>query len=454
MSAPDTTALLLASAFLDSTPERLAALRACADRGAPPGLVASLELHGILPLAARNLRAAGATLPADVARALGEREQVLREEGLRNALTVERLLAAAERAGVEVTLLKGASLALDVYADPLLRSQGDVDVLVDQRDVRALLRAAVEAGLVEAEGALPLWWHRSTHFHVKLAPALALLKEVEVHWRLHHPALLLCVAPEALRARRVAVSAGKRRAFSLDPLDRFLHLVTHLASHWVRLPAEPDGALLAAWLGAERPRVRLKWLVDLAALAERLAVTTEPAALAERADEWGARRQLAFVARTLRGALAPSPAADRLLAEVLGAVGGEQRPPGARPPARGPGARATAGTRPLAGLDFRREALALWPRWLWPPADHWVARLPGASAPVRSARRVAHAAAVLVRSAGALVLYPLALAARALLRPRRRRARALALAPERVLDVAAAWQALRAAAARAGPAGT
>lgn len=448
-------ALLLASAFLDATPERLAALRERAQRTpASPILVRALELHGILPLAARNLRAAGAALAPPVAEALAERERALREEGLRDLVTRERLLAAAERAGVAVTLLKGASLALDVYGDPLLRSQGDVDVLVDAADVRALVAAAAEEGLVEAEDALPLWWHRAVHFHAKLAPALALLKEVEVHWRLHHEAALLLVTPDALRARRVAVQTDGRRAFTLDPLDRFLHLATHLARAWnPRGERSPEEALAAA-LAVDPPRLRVKWLVDLAATAERLAASAAPAALAARVAEWGAEAPLSFVARALAGTVPLSPQAAAFLASALpgAAPAGAPRTAGQVEESPRPPASERAGRAPFGALDFRLEALAEWPRWLWPPAVYWRRRLPGAGAPTRTARRLGHALAVLARSALVLALAPAALAGRSLLRPARRRARARATAPERVLDVAAAWRARQrdAAATREG----
>ncbi len=438
-------ALLLASAFLDVTPERLTALRERARRtAASPALVRALELHGILPLAARNLRAAGAALAPPVAAALAERERALRAEGLRDLVTRERLLAAAERAGVAVTLLKGASLALDVYGDPLLRSQGDLDVLVDAADVRALVAAAAQEGLVEAEDALPLWWHRALHFHAKLAPALALLKEVEVHWRLHHEAALLLVTPDALRARRVAVQADGRRAFTLDPLDRFLHLATHLARAWgPRAGRSPEEALAAA-LAVDPPRLRVKWLVDLAATAERLSGSAAPAALATRAAEWGAEAPLAFVARALAGAVPLSPQAAAFLASALPCAASPGAPRTAAvqdESSRPPPASERAGRAPFGALDFRLEALAGWPRWLWPPAAYWRRRLPAARGPARAARRLGHALLVLARSALVLLLAPAALAGRALLRPARRRARARATAPERVLDVAAAWRA-------------
>lgn len=444
MSRP-APSLPVACAFLEPREERLERLRAAA-RATPldDATLRALELHGILPLAARNLRLAGAA-PADgPAERLAERERALREEGLRNGLTLERLLDALADAGVEVTLLKGASLALDLWPDPLLRSQGDVDVLVARGDLRRAVRAAADAGLVEPAGALPIWWYRAQHFHLKLEPLFPMLKEVELHWRLHHPSLLVAVRHEALVARRVAVEHAGRGAFALDPLDRYLHLATHLASHWVSPPDDPARAL--ATDGAQPPAVRLKWLVDLAAEAERLAdegLRDERGsdALLERAREWGAERELALAAGAL-DALGMLDAGGRtFLAGALTARAPRATPRGA------PSAGDHTAARPLAGLDFRREALARWPRWCWPPAAYWRARLPAAGSARRLAARLAHALGVVGRSAAALVTLPVALAGRVLVRGRRAARRCQARAPERVLDLVVAWRARLAAAA-------
>jgi len=429
--------LPVACAFLEPREERLERLRAVA-RAAPldEETLRALELHGILPLAARNLRLAGAALAEGPAERLAERERVLREEGLRDGLTLERLLDALAGAGVEVTLLKGASLALDLWPDPLLRSQGDVDLLVARADLRRAVRAAAAAGLVEPAGALPIWWYMAQHFHLKLEPLFPMLKEVELHWRLHHPSLLLAVRHEALLARRVAVEHAGRRAFALDPLDRYLHLATHLASHWVSPPDDPARALETD--GARPPAARLKWLVDLAAEAERLAGEQAPEALPEaligRAREWGAERELAFVAGALDALGLLDDAGRAFLAAPLAEAARRETPRGAR------GSHAHRAARPLAGLAFRREALARWPRWCWPPGSYWGARLPTAGRARRGAARLGHALGVVGRSFLALVLLPVALVGRSLARGRRAARGREARAPERVLDLVGEWR--------------
>ena len=434
MISAEATRFLAACAFLRSSGERLRSLReSLPTEGLDEGFVRALELHGILPLAARNLRDAEVELPEEVATRLAEREKALREEGLRDGLTVDRLLAAAGKVGIPVVLLKGASLACDLYDDPLVRSQGDVDVLVEDQHVRPLVEAAVEAGLVESEAALPIWWHRSTHFHLKLEPTAAMLKEVEVHWRLHHPSLLLSVDHGGLFARAREITVGSHAAWTLDPVDRFLHLITHLASHWVHLPSTPTMEVLLEWLAADPPRIRLKWFVDIVAAVEQLAPTTKPEVVRKRAAAWGAGQQVAFVLSVVRTGFGLSP-------EVVGWL--EALAPGSAQASTDSSTNVTSASRPLPGLDFRREALSLWPRWFWPNSDYWQAREPGSSGVRLLFKRSLHAGGVLAQSLRAGVAFPAALLSRPFLRGGRRRRRAAAMAPERVLDLVTAWKRL------------
>jgi len=181
--------------------------------------------------------------------------------------------------------------------------------------------------------------------------------------------------------------------------------------------------------------VRLKWFVDLVAEAERLAPVVPASELAARVAEWGAREPFDFVVRILAAGFPAEAHAkgdpERWLA--AGCPEAASRPArAAQPP--------TGATPPIAALDFRREALVLWPRWLWPPRASWTERAPGVRGAGLLARRLLHAGAVLLRSVASVLLLPAALLARPLLRGSRRRRRRAALAPERVLDVVAAWR--------------
>ena len=223
MLAPQDAELTLAALFLEPTERRREALRSAGGRGLvdPEAWLACVEMHGVLPLVHRNVRECGVDLPATIGEQIAVRDEVLREGARSNCLTLLRVLAAAASEEVDVLLLKGASLATDLYPDPALRSQADLDVLVRPSDVRTLVGAAAKAGLVPGPRQLPCWWYRCTHYHLKLDPTSNLLREVEVHWELHSPATLYTAEHSKLWERARPVKVGEWRAFTLDPVDRF-----------------------------------------------------------------------------------------------------------------------------------------------------------------------------------------------------------------------------------------
>lgn len=430
----------LAALFLHPTDVRLETVRRAAERVELwDGVVPALERHGVAVLAHRNAELAGVEPPPSAREAWEERAAALREDALRFRLTLLRLVDALAAVGIEPTLLKGASLALDLYPEPALRGQGDLDVLVEPGEVRAAVRAGEAAGLLPPEQSLPTWWYRWAHFHLKLAPSSPLLREVELHWALHHPSLLLTPDPAALQSRREARELAGRRVWSLDPLDRLLHLVTHLVSHAHGLPGEPDRAALRAVVEHPDHPLRLKWVLDVHAEVERVHAELPAERLAERAREWSAEGQLAWCLRWVRGALGLAGSAEGWADEFLGLLA---------PPDRARRLRAT-GAGPLPGLDFRAGSLTRLGRWIWPPSAYLERRYRGRG-PL-GARRWSHAARALARAALGGGALPLAMLGSAALRRGRRRKLRRAQAPERVLDLAAAWRSVQSEPAPSSP---
>ena len=83
-----------------------------------------------------------------------------------------RWLSVVADSGIDVVCLKGLAAALSVYPEPDLRGMGDVDILVRERDVGALVRALTAHGFAFKESAeTPLWGLVSTaSFHPFVAP--------------------------------------------------------------------------------------------------------------------------------------------------------------------------------------------------------------------------------------------------------------------------------------------
>ena len=393
--------LVLASLYLAPTTAREAELRraagACEDW--ERALVA-LEAHGILGLALRNLERAHAIVPAAALERLRERARAMRAIELGFRLTLRRFLGATRRAGIEVTLLKGASLAVDLYPERGLRTQADLDLLVRPEHVLRAVDSARSIGLARARHALPAWWYRLAHFHMKLVPADGLQRELELHWHLHPPSQLYTVRLEDLLARRRPLELDGSTAFALDPLDRLLHLVTHLVRH---CPLALERGLLLEWAGDPRVPLRLKWLLDLRGEIEHRHGELPVEGLARRAAEWNAESELALVLTWIRGELGFAGEPLDWVEAVLAAL----------PPARTrPRLAAPSRDRPLAGFDLRPSALLAFPRWVWPPASYF-GRLSG-NGPAMLARRASHAARVLARAALIACATPVAWVARVL----------------------------------------
>ncbi len=406
-------------------------------------LLAVLELHGVLPLVWRNLSAEGVPFSGVNREQFEERDRANRAHAERSQLTLDRFVGEAKKSGLEVLLLKGASLVLDVYPDPALRPQGDVDVLLRENEVAEAVRAAGRCGLVLNEGQFPAWWYRLVHFHLKLHPAVSLLTELEIHWRLQSPALLLTPALESLFARSRQVECRGEVVGDLDPFDRFMHLSTHLMSHWRNPPPGDVLPVVCGILTDPAPPIRLKWLVDLGAALNLLSREFPDALsiLVDRSREWNGEKELAAALRFTLATPVSNVAAD-LADRILAKLGGE----GASFPSSVSAAKVPPLVelpRPHDDLDFRIDALSLLPRWVFPPRiylareygclDRWPRLL---YPPVRAG----HAVVVLARTFLALFLFPFAWSGRSFLARSRRDRKKEALSPDAVLDLVVEWK--------------
>ncbi len=415
--------------FLEATPQRRERLAAAARSVSWEPLLRALERHGVLLLFLRNLELAGVEPPAAIRALAVQRARVLREDARRFRFTLQRFLHEALARGVVPVLLKGASLSLDLYPD-VLRSQGDIDLLVKAEELRRAMLAGQASGLVVDADAFPGWWYRLAHFHRKLGPATALVREIELHWSLFHPSALLTIADEALRSR-----AQEQRAFglavrSLDPVDRFLHLVTHLVSHAGGALGAPDRTTMRAVLEDPHSPLRLKWPVDIHAEWEKRSGLWTSNQLAGRAREWSAEAHLSWALRWVRSAWGFLPDPERRAALVLEELSATQP---LRRGSRGPSA-------PARGFDFRVRALGGALPWAFPAARYLERRYGARHRLARGLSRLAHGARVFFQLGSAVLLLPAALVGRILLRSARKRAFKQANSPERVLDLSVAWR--------------
>ena len=147
----------------------------------------SAAAEGILGLLHARLAATGAAehLPPALAEGLraGAHRQVALE--LAHRVELQRVVAAARDRGLDVLLMKGASLAYDVYPDPAWRVRSDVDMFIRAAD-RARARACLDdLGYVcepEVSGRFVTY-----QFHSQRIDAHGVRHLCDVHWKVANP---------------------------------------------------------------------------------------------------------------------------------------------------------------------------------------------------------------------------------------------------------------------------
>ena len=158
----------------------------------PPGIdvstfLTSAAAEGLLGLLHARVAATGTAEYLPPALAAGLRAGAHRQVALELALRVElrRVVAAASSRGLDVLLMKGASLAYDVYPDPAWRVRSDVDMFIRAGD-RARVRACLDdLGYVcepEVSGRFV-----SYQFHSQRIDAHGVRHLCDVHWKVANP---------------------------------------------------------------------------------------------------------------------------------------------------------------------------------------------------------------------------------------------------------------------------
>lgn len=268
-------------------------------------LTRRLDGHGLLPLAWRNLQAAGAAVPPELMQALARRFRAAAGHNLFLAGELLRLVQALEREGVEAMPLKGPVLALTAFGDLALREYCDLDLLIREADLeraRALL-----AGLGLREVFKSEWLRPYLHFGHELQyehPRQGVA--VDLQWRFGKRWLAFPLQPQALWRRAVTLPFAGTRVRQPCPEDYLLLLCGHAYRH--------------CWS-------RLKWVVDVSAYVEARTAEIDWRALPARAEAEGGRRVLGlglWLARELCATRLPS-AVDAWIDDDsrIGRLGGE-----------------------------------------------------------------------------------------------------------------------------------
>jgi len=144
-------AVLLECASPTSDVRRLVELAYSADWSR---LLVLAEEHGVLAHLAGRLRELDENLvPAGIRRTLLERHRVQVFSTLRMTAELFRLLELFAAKDIPALVVKGPVLAMQAYGDPAMRSYGDLDLLVRQRDIRRATESLQATGY---QAAVPL----------------------------------------------------------------------------------------------------------------------------------------------------------------------------------------------------------------------------------------------------------------------------------------------------------
>src|SRR5690348_2104550 len=112
-----------------------------------PRLLLLAEEHGVVGQLAACLNDDGApAAPPEILRLLLERRRAQIFATLLLTAELFRLLELFSRQGISILVIKGPALAAQAYADPSVRTYGDLDLLVRQRDIRSATELMMASG--------------------------------------------------------------------------------------------------------------------------------------------------------------------------------------------------------------------------------------------------------------------------------------------------------------------
>ena len=217
-------------------------------------LLALAGRHRVTALVAYGLGRSELLVSAELADHLQDAERSAQYAELATVAEIRRLVRSFDQDNLPVLLLKGVGVSLSAFGRLGLRHNRDIDLLVDEANVKRaeILLSAAGFVRVEPEIGMPAdaerRWRRSHKDSVFVHPDR--LSIVELHWRLFENRYLLPIPGDAWDEAATLDLPGSTvrclpRNFAL------LYLCVHGAQH--------------AWS-------RLKWLVDIDGLVSSMSV--------------------------------------------------------------------------------------------------------------------------------------------------------------------------------------
>ena len=187
------------------------------------------KFHNVAPLMYPNLKALNNSqpIPEDI---LHQFRKINNLTGIRNAKLYNELkivLREFKENGIDVILLKGATLALLIYKNISLRPMSDIDILVKKDDAQKIKKILIEKGYKE-----DLPYPREYFF--KILPYFpSFLKEyfsIDVKWEIYYFSKIKSTFVN-LRSRAKKIMINEIPALCLSIEDQLLLSYSHLLKH-------------------------------------------------------------------------------------------------------------------------------------------------------------------------------------------------------------------------------
>ena len=232
-------------------------------------LLALAEDHGVTGHLAARLRELDASfIPAETLQALRDRQRAQTFVSLRMTAELFHLLDRFASEAIGALVVKGPVLAVQAYGDPAMRSYGDLDLLVRQRDIRRVTELMIAAGYQAAVSLASIDSGKIPGQYLFSKPDAKLLVELHNDFTLRYFPRRLPLEEFFERQIRVRLDAHDAPALCVE--DELVLICIHGAKHF--------------W-------ERLIWIADVAALVNRQTAIDWPR-VAESAKEVGAERML------------------------------------------------------------------------------------------------------------------------------------------------------------------
>jgi putative nucleotidyltransferase-like protein len=212
-----------------------------------PRLLLLAEEHGVPGQLAACLNNDGApAVPPEIKQSFLERRRAQNFLTLRLTAELFRLLELFGKQGISALVIKGPVLAAQAYADPSVRTYGDLDLLVRQRDIRSATELMTASGYQAVVPVSAVDAGKIPGQYLFSKPDSTLLVEL-------HNDLTLRYFPRPL------------------PIEDFFsrQIRVRLDAHEVPAPCLEDELVLICVHGAKHFWERLSWIADVAGLVSR-----------------------------------------------------------------------------------------------------------------------------------------------------------------------------------------